>query len=135
MKISRKGGGINKKSGIRKPHPKHVGPKKKINKPKSNNKNKSKMEVELKKNIPEIQKPEKPPNKSKLITSQHLSPSEHRSYFIHQFESANDTKLSSLELESIQGSLLLPSTCYACIFVHFVCFDEFEFVGWELRWL
>ncbi|XP_057540928.1 uncharacterized protein LOC130818749 [Amaranthus tricolor] len=104
MKISRKGGGINKKSGIRKPHPKHVGPKKKINKPKSNNKNKSKMEVELKKNIPEIQKPEKPPTKSKLITSQHLSPSEHRSFFIHQFESANDTKLSSLELESIQES-------------------------------
>uniref|UniRef100_A0A803MGM7 Uncharacterized protein n=1 Tax=Chenopodium quinoa TaxID=63459 RepID=A0A803MGM7_CHEQI len=55
------------------------------------------------KDKPTIEKVDKPIKKP-AVTSLILSPSERRSFFVDQFESANGTKLSSLELESIKDT-------------------------------
>ncbi|XP_021766366.1 protein CMSS1-like [Chenopodium quinoa] len=88
--------GKNKPSKFSNNRPKSLAPKK----PKTKNPKKIKKQLKDKPTIEKVDKPIKKP----AVTSLILSPSERRSFFVDQFESANGTKLSSLELESIKDT-------------------------------
>ncbi|KAL2900775.1 Protein CMSS1 [Bienertia sinuspersici] len=84
----------------------HQKPHAPIKKPKTNSPNKKNKKIGLEKNsIDNDLKLEKPNNG--LVTPQFVSPLQHCKFFVEQFESANGTKFSSLELESIKDSYFI----------------------------
>lgn len=100
MASSKAAGGKKKSSKSGKHHPTSLAPKKPKTKNPKNNKIGSKIPKENK-----DLKVEKPIKIS--VTSNLLSPSERRKFFIDQFESTNGIKLSSLELDSIKDTYFL----------------------------
>lgn len=117
-------GGKNKPSKYGKKHPNSFAPRKpNTKKPKTKNaktKNPKKNKIELKDNHPvekdlKVEKPIKT-----VVTSQILSPTERRKFFVDQFQSANGIKLSSLELESFKGCFSFPPLFYIFFIITYV---------------